>query len=83
MRSAALTPKPATIATIRERHEAETRAAVLAALQAAEWSIKGAAQALAVPVSSLQRLIDSHGLTDTYAAHSPGRGRPRVKPSKA
>ena len=61
----------------KERHEAETRALVLHALDDTGWMLGAAAEALDIPASNLQRLIDRLGLRDVYQEKSPGRGRPK------
>lgn len=72
-------PKPVTIPVLRQRHAAEERAAVVAALEAHDWRLIATAEALGLPIGSLRRLIATHGLSDEYAAKAHSRGRPRTK----
>jgi transcriptional regulator with GAF, ATPase, and Fis domain len=69
-----------TIAALEQRHHLERRRLVLGALERNEWSLARTAVELAVPVSSLQRLIERHELAGVYAQHAPGR---RGQPPKA
>lgn len=64
-------------AKLRSVHAAEERKLVLAALKAHDWRVGTAAKALGIAPSTLQRLVEVHGLQEQYARHSPGRGRPR------
>ena len=62
-----------TIAGLRERHAREERQLILGALVRCAWRLTTAASRLGVAPSSLQRLIESHGLGDLY--------HERVRPS--
>jgi transcriptional regulator with GAF, ATPase, and Fis domain len=69
-------PSRLTIAQLRERHRAEERRLVVAALERSDWRLRAAAADLGVRPSSLQRLISTHSLGDLYAQRSHSAGRP-------
>ena len=63
---------------LRERHRREERKLVIDVLESCGWSPSIAAKELRIAYSSLQRLIDRHGLRKRYERHAPGRGRPKL-----
>jgi hypothetical protein len=73
-----------TLAEVKARHQQELRQLLLAALERCEWSIARSAAMLDAPTSSVQFLIKSCGLTETYKQHARPRGPvPKSQPVEA
>jgi len=66
-----------TLPALRTRHAAEERALVEQSIDACSGSLSRMAAWLGCGKTTVQRLIEKHGLGETYSARSPGRGRPR------
>lgn len=70
--------RPRTLPALAERHREERRRLVAGALERHGWSLSAAARQLGVPYSTLQKIVETHGLGEAYAEHAPGRvGRPK------
>jgi transcriptional regulator with GAF, ATPase, and Fis domain len=61
---------------LRDRHRREERELVLEALDVCGWNASVAARELGIAYSSIQRLIDRHGLRKRYDRYGPAPGRP-------
>ena len=70
-------PRHVTLTEIRARHQREIKRLVLGALERNGWRLTAAAEQLGVNASTVQSLIETHGLGELYAErrHKPGRPR--------
>jgi DNA-binding NtrC family response regulator len=65
------------IKELKTRHERENKANLLDALKRNGWSLSLAARDLGVGVSTVQKMIEHHGLSEAYVKSGhPGPGNP-------